>query len=86
MFPGVIIYNTLVLDELSWKDLFSDWWGNKYSYQFGMFLSPLNMKLLDLRLEYTATRPWTFTHPDFSFSNRNVTIGAVNGPSSISPS
>ena len=25
--------------ELSWQDLFSDWWGNKYSYQFGMFLS-----------------------------------------------
>ena len=84
LFPGVILYNTLVLDELSWKDLFSDWWGNKYSYQFGMFLSPLNVKLFDLRLEYTATRPWTFTHPDFSFSNRNVTIGAVNGPSSTS--
>ena len=49
-----------------------------------MFLSPINRKLPDLRLEYTATRPWTFTHPDFSFSNRNVTIGAVNGPSSTS--
>ena len=84
LFPGIIVYNTLVLDELSWKDLFSDWWGNKYSYQFGMFLSSSNMELPDFRLEYTATRPWTFTHPDFSFSNRNVTIGAVNGPSSIS--
>ncbi len=84
LFPGLVLYNTLVLDELSWQDLFSDWWGNKYSYQFGMFFSPLNMKLPDLRLEYTATRPWTFTHPDFSFSNRNVIIGAVNGPSSIS--
>tara|TARA_B100001564_G_C20664517_1_gene683099 strand:- start:2248 stop:3855 length:1608 start_codon:yes stop_codon:yes gene_type:complete len=84
LFPGAILYNTLVLDELSWKDLFSDWWGNKYSYQFGMFFSSLNMKLPDFRLEYTATRPWTFTHPDFSFSNRNVSIGAVNGPSSTS--
>ena len=84
LFPGAIVYNTLVLDELSWSDLFSDWWGNKYSYQFGIFLSSSNMKLPDLRLEYTATRPWTFTHPDFSFSNRNITIGAVNGPSSAS--
>tara|TARA_B100000927_G_scaffold188048_1_gene151444 strand:- start:67 stop:1674 length:1608 start_codon:yes stop_codon:yes gene_type:complete len=84
LFPGAIVYNTLVLDELSWKDLFIDWWGNKYSYQFGIFLCSSNMKLPDLRLEYTATRPWTFTHPDFSFSNRNVTIGAVNGPSSTS--
>ena len=84
LFPGAIVYNTLVLDELSWSDLFSDWWGNKYSYQFGIFFSSSNMKLPDLRLEYTATRPWTFSHPDFSFSNRNVIIGAVNGPSSIS--
>tara|TARA_B100001113_G_C21047128_1_gene595043 strand:- start:768 stop:1223 length:456 start_codon:yes stop_codon:yes gene_type:complete len=42
------------------------------------------MKLPDLRFEYTATRPWTFSHPNFSFSNRNVSIGATNGPSSIS--
>mgnify|MGYP001177755186 FL=1 len=84
LFPGAIIYNMLVLDELSWKNLFSDWWGNKYSYQFGMFYSFPNMKLPDVRLEYTATRPWTFTHPDFSFSNRNIIIGAINGPSSVS--
>ena len=84
LFPGAIIYNTLVLDELSWKDLFSHWWGNKYSYQFGIFYSFLNMKLPDVRLEYTATRPWTFTHPDFSFSHRNIAMGAINGPSSVS--
>lgn len=83
-FPGLILYNTLILDELSWQDLFSDWWGNKYSYQLGIFLSSKNMKLPDLRIEYTATRPWTYTHPDFSYSHRQVPLGASYGPSSIS--
>ena len=42
------------------------------------------MKIPDLRFEYTSTRPWTFTHPDFSYTHRRSFIGAVNGPSSIS--
>ena len=83
-FQGFIFYNSLVIDELSWKDLFSNWWGNKFSYQFGIFLSLKNMKMPDLRMEYTATRPWTFTHPDYSYTHRRSSIGAVNGPSSIS--
>ena len=82
--PGIIFYNTLVLDELSWQDLFSNWWGNKYSYQLGMFISSKNMKMPDLRIEYTATRPWTYTHPDFSYTHRGLPLGTINGPSNIS--
>ena len=82
--PGIIFYNSLVLDELSWQDLFSNWWGNKYSYQLGMFISSKNMKMPDLRIEYTATRPWAYTHPDFSYTHRESPLGALNGPSSIS--
>ena len=82
--PGFIFYNALVVDELTWGNLFTKWWGNKFSYQFGIFLSSRNMKIPDLRFEYTSTRPWTFTHPDFSYTHRRSFIGAVNGPSSIS--
>ena len=42
------------------------------------------MKMPDLRIEYTATRPWTFTHPDFSYTHRGSPLGNLNGPSSIS--
>ena len=38
----------------------------------------------DIRIEYTATRPWTYTHPDFSYNHRGSPLGALNGPSSIS--
>ena len=80
--PGCILYNSLLMDELSWKDLFTDWWGNKFSYQIGLFLSSKNMSLPDLRIEYTATRPWTYTHPNSSYSHRRQPLGASNGPAS----
>ena len=80
--PGFILYNSMLIDELSWNDIFKNWWGNKFSYQIGMYLCSKEMKLPDLRIEYTITRPWTYTHPDFSYTNREVTLGSPYGPSS----
>ena len=82
--PGLIIYNTLVIDELSWKYIFNNWWGNKFSNQVGLFLNFKNLSLPDFRFEFTAVRPWTYTHPNSSYSHRNYNIGAYHGPSSIS--
>ena len=80
--PGLILYNTFLVDELSWSDIISDWWGNKYSYQLGLFFTSSNMFLPDFRLEYNVTRPWTYTHPDFSFTHREKPLGSPYGPSS----
>jgi len=80
--PGIIFYSTFIIDELSWQDLMSDWWGNKYSYQVGLFLTSSNMSLPDLRLEYNVTRPWTYTHPDFSYTHRENFLGSPYGPNS----
>ena len=81
---GFIFYNSIVIDELSWEHVFSDWWGNKFSNQTGLYISSTNLKYPDLRFELTITRPWTYTHPDFSFSNRQISLGSHDGPSSIS--
>ena len=40
------------------------------------------MSLPDLRLEYNVTRPWTYTHPDFSYTHREQVLGSPYGPSS----
>ena len=79
---GAIFYTTFIIDELSWQDIMSDWWGNKYSYQIGLFLTSSNMSLPDLRVEYNVTRPWTYTHPDFSYTHREQVLGSPYGPSS----
>ena len=80
--PGIIVYGAFVIDELSWQDIMSDWWGNKYSYQIGLFVTSSNMSLPDLRVEYNVTRPWTYTHPDFSYTHREKVLGSPYGPSS----
>ena len=80
--PGTIVYSAFIIDELSWEDIMSDWWGNKYSYQIGLFLTSSNMSLPDLRVEYNVTRPWTYTHPDFPYAHREKTLGSPYGPSS----
>ena len=79
---GAIFYSTFIIDELSWQDIMSDWWGNKYSYQIGLFLTSSNMSLPDFRVEYNVTRPWTYTHPDFSYTHREQVLGSPYGPSS----
>jgi hypothetical protein len=80
--PGFILYNSILIDELSWNDIFKNWWGNKFSYQIGMYLCFEEIKIPDFRIEYTITRPWTYTHPDFSYTNREITLGSPYGPSS----
>ena len=80
--PGVALYNTIFIDELSWKDLNTNWWGNKYAYQLGIFLTSKEFFIPDLRIEYTSIRPWTYTHSDFPFTNRNRSLGSSYGPNS----
>ena len=80
--PGLAIYNTFFIDELSWKDIQTNWWGNKYAYQLGLFLAPSKLTLPDLRIEYTYVRPWTYTHSDFPYTHREESLGSPYGPSS----
>tara|TARA_B100000579_G_scaffold34801_1_gene24314 strand:+ start:425 stop:1996 length:1572 start_codon:yes stop_codon:yes gene_type:complete len=79
---GLAIYNTFFIDELSWKDIQTNWWGNKYAYQLGLFFAPSKLTLPDLRIEYTYVRPWTYTHSDFPYTHREESLASSYGPSS----
>ncbi|MDP8219864.1 MAG: hypothetical protein P9X26_00845 [Candidatus Stygibacter frigidus] len=54
-----LTYGNLVLDELRKAKIAGDWWGNKYAVQVGD-----SFELGDhrLTLEFTAVRPWLYTH------------------------
>ncbi len=65
--PGkdLTLYATLLLDELTLRKILSNWWGNKYAVQLGMAWNlPLRWQSEKPRLglEFTAVRPWTYTH------------------------
>lgn len=80
------LYWTMLLDELTPRKFFSHWWGNKYAIQSGAAwdLPILNFNPLEkprLALEFTAVRPWTYTHYDniAMFSHENKTLGYHKG-------
>lgn len=58
---GNIMYGNLIVDELKKSELFSDWWGNKYALQIGNSLQ-IPAWHSRVTLEFTAVRPWLYTH------------------------
>ncbi len=83
--PGIEFYGTFLWDELSWLDLFSQWWGNKFVFQAGAYWVPSSSENLpDLRVEYTAARPWVYTHdePLITFTSADIGLGFPDGPNS----
>ena len=83
--PGLSIYGTFFWDELSWFKLFKPWWGNKFIFQSGFHWVPFsNPQLPDFRLEFTASRPWVYTHNDtlLTFTSSEIGLGFPLGPNS----
>ncbi len=83
--PGLSVYGTFFWDELSWFKLFSPWWGNKFIFQSGFHWVPFsNPKLPDFRIEYTASRPWVYTHQDslLNYTSAGHGLGFPTGPNS----
>jgi len=79
------LYTNIIFDELSKSKLFTSWWGNKYAIQTGLiqdnlYTSPL-FSLKKLGAEFTAVRPWIYTHK-YSYtpaSNDNEPLGFADG-------
>lgn len=65
--PELGLYLNLALDELTVGRLFTGWWGNKYALQTGAALDLPALALVPagiprVVLEFTAVKPWTYTH------------------------
>ena len=85
MSPGVLVYQTLLWDELDWAKLFKPWWGNKFVFQSGVHWVPFsNPKYPDFRVEWTVSRPWVYTHYDSlaNYTSGDIGLGFPNGPNS----
>lgn len=79
------IYGTFLLDELVFSKLGTDWWGNKHGLQVGMQFTPQMEKFpTDFTVEFTAVRPWTYTHKYSidTYTHNGVGLGFYAGPNS----
>jgi len=79
------IYTTIFLDELKWAELGKQWWANKHGLQAGLRYHTFLFKHpTDFQFEYTALRPWTYTHKVFNnnYTNDRYCMGFPYGPNS----
>ncbi len=79
------IYGSWFFDEMSYSKLFKKWWANKFGYQLGIHLTPkLSKRATDFTFEFTAVRPWTYTHKHSinSYTHAGENLGFKYGPNS----
>lgn len=76
VFNSHLAYFNVVIDELSTGELLHNWWGNKYAVQTGYSYRCPRQRDNRLTLEFTAIRPWLYTHKyihtKFSQSGRSL--------------
>jgi len=81
--PGLTAYGSWLLDEFDAWRLFSGWWGNKFVFQTGLQYFP-RINVPSLGIEFTAARPWTYSHsdPKWSYTSGDRSLGLKDGPNS----
>jgi hypothetical protein len=72
LFRRLRLYGQFVLDEFKLSELKarSGWWANKYGIQLGaQYIDVAGIDHLDIRTEFNAVRPYTYTHSDLIGAN-----------------
>ncbi|WP_226390092.1 hypothetical protein [Penaeicola halotolerans] len=77
-------YGQFTFDEFVFSEVFGGrkWWGNKHAVQLGVkYIDALQIKNLDLQLEYNHARPYLFAARDsvISYTNFNQPIAHPAG-------
>lgn len=78
-------YVNFILDELSKSKIFTDWWGNKYAVQIGNSYLINKKNSTRITLEFTAIRPWLYTHKILhnKYSHDGIGLGFPDGSNLI---
>ena len=90
--PSLKLYGTFLFDEFtSPAEIFQSSWDNKFGIQCGIHFSQrkiLGLSFIsDLHFEFTAIRPWVYTHDypqQSSYTNNGRSLGFYAGPNSQS--
>lgn len=82
--PKTKLYMELLLDDITSSKLGTSFYGNKYAYTVGgHHVDLLGLSGLDLRMECTRIRPYTYTHDGISnFQQYSTGLGHQIGPNS----
>jgi hypothetical protein len=74
------------IDDITTTKLGSDWYGNKFGWQTGLFfVNPFSLRDIDLLLEYTRIKPYVYSHSyqDYNkYKHYDTILGHYIGPNS----
>lgn len=79
------LYGELFIDDLTTSKLGTGFYGNKYGFTAGaLYVDIFGLANLDARAEYTAVRPFTYSHKDTltAYAHFNTPLGYWSGPNS----
>ncbi|OPX28259.1 MAG: hypothetical protein B1H06_03595 [Candidatus Cloacimonas sp. 4484_143] len=78
-----LVYSNFIIDELSVGELLNNWWGNKYAVQTGYSYDLKKNRRISI--EFTAIRPWLYTHKYIhtKFSQDDRSLGFPDGSNLI---
>ena len=82
---GLKVYGTIFLDEFKRSRLFTNWYGNKQAFLFGLWaVDPFHLNNFSVRFEYTAIMPWVYTYKYLinAYTSDQRSIGHWAGPNS----
>jgi hypothetical protein len=82
---GVSVYGDFFIDDIMTKKIGTDWYGNKFGMQFGLYsVEPFGLDGFDTRVEYTRIDPWVYTHkyPINTYTHYGDGLGYFSGPNS----
>ena len=80
---GYKIYGEFFLDDVYISRIGSKWYGNKFAYLGGIFITnPLKLKNSELLFEYARVKPFVYTHhyPINVFKHFSTPLGYFTGP------
>lgn len=86
IFPGLKIYGEWLIDDITTTKLRTNWYGNKFAYQLGLFIvNPFDLKDIDFMVEYNRIKPYVYTHTykDYNkYKHYDTILGHHIGPNS----
>jgi len=85
LIKNITFYGSVLIDELRFGELGKKWWANKHILQGGIRWSTNLVSLpVDIQAEFTAARPWTYTHKTLTtnYTNNALCLGFPYGPNS----
>lgn len=86
-FKGLIMYGTILMDDVDFTKFGTDWYGNKFIYNIGLTYEPVPESFpLTLGVQYLRIDPYVYAHrfEDNNYASMNIGVGPNLQPNSES--